>query len=187
MALGVYEGSRKRKIRVLFQKSNEIVIFFLTSFLKLILFSLSLIQYLKASQSSLFNSPSPSGVVSSCLRHVCNDGLPRIRHGAGIYQDAEQGNLDKSDMCEHASISSFLLLLVFYVYPKTPKCSLFLTLTQFPFPLPCSGKNYKVLKRTAGLSDAQKQLCHFNRATRNITLYAISVLCIELFIKSDFY
>lgn len=45
-----------------------------------------------------------SSAVSSCLRLACNDGLPRIQHGAGIYQATELRNLDKSDMCEHASV-----------------------------------------------------------------------------------
>lgn len=50
--------------------------------------------------------------VSSCLRLACNDGLPRIRHGAGIYQATELRNLDKSDMCEHASVSVCLFRLL---------------------------------------------------------------------------
>lgn len=54
---------------------------------------------------------------SSCRRLARNDGLPRIWHGAGIYQATELGNLGKSDMCEHASVSC-LVFFFFYVYSR---------------------------------------------------------------------
>lgn len=63
--------------------------------------------------SSLLKSPSLGAVVNSCLKLACNDALPRIRHGAGIYQGTEQRNLDESDMCKHASVSiEFFFMLI---------------------------------------------------------------------------
>lgn len=53
--------------------------------------------------------------VSSCLRLARNDGLPRIRHGAGIYQATELSHLDKSDMCEHASVSLWFSCLFLHL------------------------------------------------------------------------
>ena len=51
------------------------------------------------------------GAVGSCLRLARSDGSPRTRHGAGIYQATEPRNLDKSDMCGHASASVWCLCL----------------------------------------------------------------------------
>lgn len=143
----------------LVKRGNEIVRFFLTSFLEKYLvlaccsFLISLILCLNAFWSSLFNSPVSRWCVSSCLRLACKDGLPRIRHGAGIYQATELGNLDKSDMCEHASVSVWFLCLFLHFRAF----SLFIP-TQFSFPLLFSRKSCGPQESLAGWTAAQKHL-----------------------------
>lgn len=67
--------------------------------------------------------------VSSCRRLARNHGLPRPRHGAGIYQATELRNLDKSDMCEHASVFSLAFM---FIPTSLNACSFFVPI-QFPF------------------------------------------------------
>lgn len=91
-------------------ESNEIVILFPTSFLQLMLFffiSHSLSEYIPV---ILIQLPVSQWCCEQ-LSEARNDSLPRIRHGAGIYQAAEQENLDKSDMCEHASVYVFFFFI----------------------------------------------------------------------------
>lgn len=112
---------RKQGDKNLVARSNEIVQF-LTSFLKQFL-ALACCLFLSISFSVWMHSGHPysapqslSGVVSICLRLACNDGLPRTRRSAGIYQATELRNLDKSDMCEHASVSVWFLCLFLHLW-----------------------------------------------------------------------
>lgn len=142
--------------------------FYLTSCLKSsLVFSMSLISlsfsfsvWMRPGHpySTLFPSPSVAAVASSCLRPARNGCLPRIRHGAGIYQATELRNSDKSDMCEHASFSVWFLCLFLRLWNALS----LLIPTQFPFPLSFSRKSCGAHKRgwqcwTAAVG----QLCSF--------------------------
>lgn len=92
---------------------------------------------------------SPSGVWAAVWGLLVM--MARIRHGAGIYQATELRNLDKSDMCEHASVWVWFLCSFLHLW----MLSLFIP-TQFPLPLLFSRKSRSPQDSLAGWTAAQK-------------------------------